>query len=54
MKIDLYDVVVVGCGAAGLSAAVSAAERGSRVALVERSTREERGGKAAIRRRTFV
>src|SRR5580692_9613641 len=46
MKTDAFDVVVVGCGAAGLSAAVSAAERGKRVALIERSTRDERGGQS--------
>ncbi|MDH3704250.1 MAG: FAD-dependent oxidoreductase [Alphaproteobacteria bacterium] len=39
-----YDVVVVGCGVAGLSAAVSALECGARVAIVERATVEERGG----------
>jgi len=39
-----YDVVVVGCGIAGLSAAVSAAEAGRRVAILERATIEERGG----------
>ncbi|GLI21072.1 tricarballylate dehydrogenase [Xanthobacter flavus] len=39
-----YDVVVVGCGIAGLSAAVSAAETGRRVAVLERSCIEERGG----------
>jgi tricarballylate dehydrogenase len=44
MKTEEFDVVVVGCGAGGLSAAVSAAERGRRVAVVERSTVEERGG----------
>ena len=37
-------VVVVGCGIAGLSAAVSAAEFGADVTLLERSTKEERGG----------
>ena len=31
-----YDVVVVGGGAAGLAAAVTAADRGARTALVER------------------
>lgn len=39
-----YDVVVVGGGVAGLSAAVSAAEHGARVALLERSTEAETGG----------
>jgi tricarballylate dehydrogenase len=39
-----FDVVVVGCGVAGLSAAVAAAEGGAKVALLERSTYEERGG----------
>ncbi len=40
----IFDVVVAGCGIAGLSAAVSASESGARVAVVERATREERGG----------
>ena len=39
-----FDVVVVGCGVAGLSAAVAAAEAGAKVALLERSTYDERGG----------
>ncbi|MFB4308525.1 FAD-dependent oxidoreductase [Actinomadura sp. GTD37] len=39
-----YDVVVVGGGVAGLSAAVSAAERGARVAVLERSPEAETGG----------
>ena len=39
-----YDVIVAGCGIAGLSAAVSAAETGARVVVIERATREERGG----------
>ena len=34
-----YDVVVVGAGAAGLSAAISAADEGARVLLVEADTR---------------
>jgi tricarballylate dehydrogenase len=41
-----YDVVVAGCGVAGLSAAVAAAERGARVAVVERAPLEERGGQS--------
>ncbi len=39
-----FDVVVVGCGVAGLSAAVAAAEAGAKVAVLERSTYDERGG----------
>lgn len=39
-----FDVVVAGCGIAGLSAAVAAAEKGARVALLERAPIEERGG----------
>lgn len=41
-----FDVVVAGCGVAGLSAAVSAAEKGLKVAILERATREERGGQS--------
>jgi tricarballylate dehydrogenase len=44
MQIHSYDVVVVGGGVAGLSAACSAAEAGARVALLERSTEAETGG----------
>ena len=40
------DVVVVGCGVAGLAAAVSAAESGARVTVLERAPREERGGQS--------
>ena len=39
-----FDVVVVGSGIAGLSAAIAALEAGARVAVVERATPEESGG----------
>lgn len=39
-----FDVVVAGCGIAGLSAAVAASECGARVAVLERAPIEERGG----------
>ena len=39
-----FDVIVVGCGVAGLSAAVAAAECGARAGVLERSTFDERGG----------
>lgn len=39
-----FDVVVVGCGVAGLSAAVAARQKGVNVALLERAPIEERGG----------
>ena len=39
-----FDVVVVGCGVAGLSAAATASESGLRVAILERAPRAERGG----------
>ena len=46
MRSEQFDLVVAGCGAAGLSAAVSAAEDGLRVAVLERAPREERGGQS--------
>ncbi|WP_342640458.1 FAD-dependent tricarballylate dehydrogenase TcuA [Rhodoligotrophos ferricapiens] len=39
-----FDVVVAGCGIAGLSAAVAARQNGATVAVLERSVKEERGG----------
>lgn len=44
MTIHAYDVIVVGAGVAGLSAACAAAENGARVAILERSTEAETGG----------
>jgi tricarballylate dehydrogenase len=41
-----FDVIVAGCGVAGLSAAVAAAEEGARVVVLERATFEERGGQS--------
>ncbi|RYY96070.1 MAG: FAD-binding protein, partial [Comamonadaceae bacterium] len=41
-----FDLVVAGCGVAGLAAAVSGAQAGLKVAVIERSTREERGGQS--------
>lgn len=38
------DVLVVGCGVAGLSAAVTALEAGAKVIVVERAPHEDRGG----------
>ena len=38
------DVVIVGCGGAGLAAAVSTAEAGARVCVLERASFDERGG----------
>ena len=44
MEAATFDVVVVGCGIAGLSAAATALQAGKRVAVLERAPREERGG----------
>ncbi|NML47572.1 FAD-dependent tricarballylate dehydrogenase TcuA [Ramlibacter sp. G-1-2-2] len=44
MQQQQYDVVVIGSGIAGLSAAVSAQENGARVCVIERAPAEEAGG----------
>lgn len=44
MKTYETDVVVIGCGVAGMTAALSALENGAKTVTVERSTYEERGG----------
>ena len=44
LPIDRCDVLVVGCGISGLSAAVAAAAAGATVTVLERATPEEFGG----------
>src|SRR5437879_3220607 len=41
---DSFDVVIIGAGIAGLSAAAAALQAGGRVAILERSIPAERGG----------
>ncbi len=41
---EQFDLVVVGCGVAGLTAAVTALEEGAKVAILERSDVADRGG----------
>src|SRR6476619_754401 len=38
------DVIVVGCGGAGLAAALAAQEKGARVCILERAPKDESGG----------
>jgi len=44
MAMETYDVVVVGAGNAALCAALSAAENGAKVVVLEKASVEERGG----------
>ncbi len=44
MSQQYYDIVVVGCGMAGLTAGLRAAELGQSVAVLEKSPKAERGG----------
>jgi tricarballylate dehydrogenase len=44
VALSAYDVVVVGAGNAALSAAIASAEDGAAVSVVERASKEERGG----------
>lgn len=48
MSLRNTDVVVVGAGNAGLCAAISAAENGARVIVLERAPLHERGGNSAF------
>jgi tricarballylate dehydrogenase len=41
---DSFDIIIIGTGIAGLSAAAAALQAGGRVAILERSIRAERGG----------
>lgn len=48
MPANAYDVIVVGGGNAAMSAALSAAEHGARVLVLERAPEEKRGGNSAF------
>jgi tricarballylate dehydrogenase len=44
MRREQCDVLVIGCGAAGTTAGLAAIEGGASVIMLERSSRDERGG----------
>lgn len=44
MKQERHDIVIVGCGIAGLSAGLRGSELGKSVAILEKSPKEHRGG----------
>jgi len=44
MKVQVFDVIVVGAGNAAFAAAVAAAERGARVVMLERAPEAQSGG----------
>jgi tricarballylate dehydrogenase len=48
MGVEHWDVVVVGAGNAGLSAAISARQSGARVLVLEKAPENERGGNTAF------
>ncbi|MFW6031542.1 MAG: FAD-dependent oxidoreductase, partial [Myxococcota bacterium] len=44
MHEESHDIIVIGCGMAGLAAALRATELGASVCVLEKSPREHRGG----------
>jgi len=49
MNGEQYDIVVIGCGIAELSAGLRAAEKGESIALLEKSSRDHRSEHARFR-----